>query len=133
MKKPLAQLRPLRHPIVQVMVETDFYKALRVLQDEYYRWIRGSINRWMDKSAWNYLESKIELREQTYKIKLEERADPDKRIPWHWIENVILDEICTLTLGEYFFRPLLAVARNDDEPRLNWCNRIQSCQTAIEE
>ena len=36
-------------------------------------------------------------------------------------------------MGEYFFRPLLAVARNDDEPRLNWCNRIQSCQTAIEE
>ena len=78
---PTKAATPSGEPIVQVMVETDFYKALRVLQDEYYRWIRGSINRWMDKSAWNYLESKIELREQTYKIKLEERADPDKRIP----------------------------------------------------
>ena len=79
---PTKAATPSGEPIVQVMVETDFYKALQVLQDEYYRWLRGSINRWMDKSAWNYLQSKIELREQTDNIKLEERADPDKRIPW---------------------------------------------------
>ena len=77
---PTKAATPSGEPIVQVMVKTDFYKALQVLQDEYYRWIRGSINRWMDKSAWNYLQSKIELREQTDNIKLEERADPDKRV-----------------------------------------------------
>ena len=86
----------------------------------------------MDKSAWDYLRGKIELEEHQRGIELEERADRGKRIPWEWIENVILDEICTLTLGEYFFRPLLSVAHNDSETRLNWCTHIKFCQTLIE-
>ena len=70
------------------MVHTPLYNTLLNLNNEYYKYIRASVFRYMDKPSKEYLENIIDAEEERRGIPFEQRADKDKRLPWKWIKDV---------------------------------------------
>ena len=116
-----------------VLARTPLYNTLLNLNDQYYKYIRASVFRYMDKPAKEYLENIIDAEEERRGIPFEQRADPDKRLPWKWIKEVILNTICMQTLGDYYFRSLLEMHRAESETRSNWCKRVTAVHKKIQE
>jgi len=116
-----------------IMVRTPLYNTLLNLNAEYYKYIRASVSRYLDKPAKEYLENIIDAEEERQGIPFEQRADPDKRLPWKWIKDVILNTICMQTLGDYYFRSLLEIHRTESETRSSWCKRVAAVHKKIEE
>ena len=96
-------------------MKTDFYTDLETLQDQYYKFLRANVVRYMSEQAAEYFELAIHRMEQKHDPPLtaQTRADRAIRIPWADIRQMILDEICTNTIGSYHFRPLMTSYRPD--------------------
>ena len=87
----------------------------------------------MSEQAAEYFELAIHRMEQKHDPPLtaQTRADRAIRIPWADIRQMILDEICTNTIGSYHFRPLMTSYRPDAQTLLKWGQRVSLIQEGI--
>ena len=117
----------------EIPVKTTFYTDLQLMQDQFYCYLRASADLYMNKQAAEYFELAMHRMEATEKPPLtrENRCDRDKRIPWSKIKQMILDEICSNTIGSYHFRPLMTSYRPDAQTLLKWGRRVQEIQNGI--
>ena len=116
-------------------VPSTFYQNLRSLQDSYYKYLRAGVAMHMDKPA---KEAFIRLVKQaesdmTPPLSLKDCCNRDRRLTWKFLRNLILQELCTFTLGSYHFKPLLTMHRKDNETLFDWSTRVQKCQAGITE
>ena len=118
---------------VTTMVKADLYLQYDVLTEEYYKYLRASIGKYMDQDAKDTLNNLIAHEEEKREIPFKTRADPGIRLPWAWIEATIHCKLCTQTLGNYYFRSLLTMQRKPGETRSQWCQRVTSAQKNIAE
>jgi len=114
-----------------IMVKTPLYNTLEQLNLEYFKHVRASIFKFMDKEGQEYLTNLIDAEESRRQIPYERRADKDVRLPWEWVTSTILNKVCLQTLGDYYFRSLLKASRRAQETRSNWCKRVDTVHQSI--
>ena len=112
-------------------VKTLFYRDLEAMQRNYYKYLRASIVLYMDDAAKDLYNTFIDKADDRLNLSKEEKYLPGKRISWKDIKEFILEEICVDTLGNYYYRPLLTLYRQDKQTRFDWCKQVENIQEGV--
>jgi hypothetical protein len=116
-----------------VQVPSRFYKDYKALQDKYYTYLRAGVPLYMDKQAEEYLQEALKAKERKQNPPLDgsNKLDRAKRIPYQWIKNCILRDICVITIGSFHFTPLMTGHRRPNETLHAWCTQLEQIQRGI--
>ena len=113
-------------------VPTGFYADLQTLQERYYMHMRASLPLHMNDPAKNYYHTVLAREDLARNLAPSEKYKQGRRIPWEWIKNMVYDDICCPTNGNYYTRPMLTVYRRAKQTRFEWCQQVLGVQEDVE-
>ena len=121
-------------PASQSHKKTKYKSDLEAYQQRMYKHMRASIVLFMDDNAKNKLTTWLSTRESGMEeSKRKRRLEKGIRVPWKAIEDFILDNVCTLTLGSFHYKPLLCLKREDNQLFLPWTHAVRKITEKIKE
>jgi hypothetical protein len=86
----------------KIPVPSKFQSDLILLQECYYKYIRASIFLYCDSKAENHLKVALKIEDRRRGNTVLNFCDEKRRISWEFIQDIILNEICTYTVGAYY-------------------------------
>ena len=106
--------------------KTSYKRDLEAYQLRMYKHMRASLVLFMDDNAANKLTTWISTRESALpEDKRKRRLEKSIRIPWKTIQDFVLDNVCTVTLGSFHYKPLLRLKREDNQLFLPWTHAVR--------
>ena len=96
--------------------------------------MRASLTLYMDEPATNKFDTWISSQEVDLDpIQRARRMEKGTRIPWKRIVNFVLDNICSVTLGSFHFKPLLRLKREDTQLFPPWAHTVRKIAERVRE
>ena len=112
-------------------VPTTFLNNIRIFQDQTYLHLRASIGLYIDERCTDHLKNWVRTQEKEKRIAKNDSLTKGKRLTWKQFSHYILNNLCAVTKGSFFYLKVHTILRQDNETFHTWCNTIAKIVNAV--